>query len=405
MGGKKRIKLIAAAGFAAVLLLAAGCSKDGEETVQTASPPPTAEGTASPGPTEKTDAGSGTETKEPGTAAEGNKFDYGTIDGYDVAAEGLRIPWSIDFDGSTVYVSEREGDIVVIKDGKQSRQKVQLSKAVKAIGEGGFLGLALAPDFAETGKAYAYHTYETKGEIQNRIVLLKQEGDEWKEVSALLEGIPGARYHNGGRLAIGPDGNLYATTGDAQKPELAQNPDSLAGKILRMSLEGNVPADNPFKGSYVYSYGHRNPQGIAWDNDGKLYETEHGPSGNPGGHDELNLITAGANYGWPDIIGDQKKEGMVSPLYHTGEPAIAPSGAAVDGNHQLLFATLLGETLYRYDTVQGGAPQPVLQGEGRLRDVKIHNGHIYVITNNKDGRGSPKKNDDRLLILKIKAGK
>lgn len=402
LGWNPGMKLTVIAGLAFVLLLAAGCSNSGgtgEAGGGTQSP--SAKQTASPKPMETADnRGEQGGTPSPG-AAEDNKFDYAKIDGFDVIADELRVPWSIAFDGDSIYISERSGSIVQINDGKQTRQKVRLNRPVKEVGEGGFLGLVLAPDFSETKQAYAYHTYEAGGGLQNRIVLLKLTDDEWVEKAALLEGIPGAKYHNGGRLAIGPDGNLYATTGDAQKPELAQQVDSLAGKILRMSLEGNVPADNPFEGSYVYSYGHRNSQGLAWDSDAKLYETEHGPSGRPGGHDELNQIEPGANYGWPDVIGDQRKEGMVLPLYHAGDNAIAPSGAAVDGNHNVVFATLVGETLYRYDTKNGGVPQPVLQGEGRLRDVKIHNGHIYVITNNTDGRGSPEKNDDRLLMLKI----
>jgi len=384
-----------------VLVLVAACSNgQGSQAVPTAVHQPTSVVSSSPMPTDD-NRGEASETEPPEAIEYENKFDYDKLAGYEVVAEGLKVPWSIAADGDTFYISERGGSIVKLENGKQIRQQINISKDVKQTGESGFLGLVLSPDFSSNHEAFVYHTYESNGNIVNRIVKLAEKSGQWSEVAVMLEGIPGAKYHDGGRLAIGPDGNLYATTGDAQQPQLAQSKDSLAGKILRMSIEGNIPADNPFEGSYIYSYGHRNPQGLAWDEAGRLFETEHGPSGNPGGHDEINRIEAGNNFGWPAIIGDAEQAGMIAPLYHTGDPAIAPSGAAIDGNGQLLFTTLVGETLYRYDTVNGGAPVPVLQGEGRLRDVLIHNGHIYVITNNTDGRGSPSKTDDRLLVLKF----
>lgn len=317
---------------------------------------------------------------------------------FTVLAQHLNIPWVIEFDGDAVYISEREGTIVVVEGGQTSRQAVHLNKNVRHYGEGGFLGFLLAPDFSETKQAYAYHTYEENGALLNRVVLLKQENGEWHEERALLEGIPGAANHDGGRMAIGPDGMLYLTTGDAQEPELAQDKNSLAGKILRMTLEGKVPDDNPFPGSHVYSYGHRNPQGLAWDDKGVLFNTEHGPSGDPGGHDEINRIEAGGNYGWPSIYGDKKHSGMIVPLFHTGDEAIAPSGADMDDQNRMLIATLRGEALYRYDTASGKMDK-IFEGMGRLRDVKIHDGRVYVITNNTDGRGTPLETDDRLLII------
>jgi glucose/arabinose dehydrogenase len=166
-----------------------------------------------------------------------------------------------------------------------------------------------------------------------------------------------------------------------------------------MTLNGHVPEDNPFPGYYVYSYGHRNPQGLVWNSEGILFNTEHGPSGDPGGHDEINKIVAGGNYGWPTIYGDAAQKGMITPIYHTGEEAIAPSGATIDENNRLLIATLVGEALYRYDPATKNM-SIVFEGEGRLRDVKIKDGLIYVITNNTDGRGMPSPSDDRLLVLK-----
>jgi glucose/arabinose dehydrogenase len=317
---------------------------------------------------------------------------------FEVVAEKLRVPWVIEFAGDVIYVSEREGNVVRIDGDKTTRQTVNLTKSVHGRGEGGFLGFLLAPDFEETQEAYAYHTYQEDGQTLNRVVLLKQNGDKWDEVRALLEGIPGASNHDGGRMAYGPDKLLYITTGDAQERELAQDKNSLAGKILRMTLDGKVPADNPFPNSYVYSYGHRNPQGMAWTDDGVMLATEHGPSGTPGGHDEINVIEPGGNYGWPAVYGDQTQSGMIPPVYHTGEPAIAPSGATIDDRNRMLIATLLGSALYRYDPASKDM-SIVFEGEGRLRDVKIKDGRIYVITNNTDGRGTPGKTDDRLLIV------
>jgi len=166
-----------------------------------------------------------------------------------------------------------------------------------------------------------------------------------------------------------------------------------------MTLDGKVPDGNPFPNSYVYSYGHRNPQGLVWDSEGNLFNTEHGPSGDPGGHDEINKIVAGENYGWPAIYGGAAQAGMITPIYHTGEEAIAPSGAAMDENNRLWMATLVGEALYRYDPANKNM-SILFDGEGRLRDVKIKDGLVYVITNNTDGRGIPTPSDDRLLILK-----
>jgi glucose/arabinose dehydrogenase len=316
-----------------------------------------------------------------------------------VVADRLRTPWAIDFAGDTIYISERAGAVVKIQGSSVTRQPVSLQKKVYEKGEGGFLGFVLRPDFAQTKKAYAYHTYQEEGKTLNRVVTLQEAADGWKETGVLIDRIPGSSNHNGGRLAIGPDGRLYITTGDAAEESLAQDTGSPAGKILRMTLEGKVPQGNPFAGSFVYSYGHRNSQGIAWDKQGRMYASEHGPSGSPGGHDEINLIETGKNYGWPAIIGDDKKQGMVNPLYYTGEKAIAPSGVAFDADNNLLVAGLRGEKLFTYNPA-AKTMGTVLEKEGRLRDVKIHNGAVYVITNNTDGRGSPGKNDDRLLMLK-----
>ncbi|GKU80582.1 sorbosone dehydrogenase family protein [Paenibacillus sp. L3-i20] len=320
---------------------------------------------------------------------------------YTVVGSGLRIPWSIEFDSNTIYVSEREGTILKIENNELNRQAVRLTKPVHHDGEGGFLGFILAPDFHETGLAFAYHTYQNNGSTLNRVVMLKIEGAEWAEHRILLENIPGDLYHNGGRIAIGPDGHLYVTTGDAEQKNLSLDKSSLAGKILRMKLDGSIPDDNPLPDSYVYSYGHRNPQGLAWTKDGTLYSSEHGPSGRPGGHDEINVIDSGKNYGWPDIIGDAKKEGMITPIYHTGDEAIAPSGTIIDDKGRLIIAALRGEAIYRY-TPESGVMEVLHKGEGRIRDLELRDGMLYFITNNRDGRGQPSNIDDRLVAMKYK---
>lgn len=252
----------------------------------------------------------------------------------------------------------------------------------------------LDPNFSDNETAYIYHTYEENGTLYNRVVRVRKEGDAWRETSVLLDRIPGGRTHNGGRMSIGPDGKLYVTTGDAGDSALAQDVDSLAGKILRLELNGKIPEDNPFADSYVYSYGHRNPQGLAWSADGKrMYSSEHGSSA----YDELNVIEAEGNYGWPTVRGDEKREGMRGPLAHSGTNTWAPSGIAY--HEGALYVTgLRGSMLFRFD-LDRETTDVLLQGEGRLRDVYIEAPYVYVITNNTDGRGDPNKQDDRLLKL------
>lgn len=204
-------------------------------------------------------------------------------------------------------------------------------------GEGGLLGFKLLPGFKDHHRAVAYHTYEEEGSIMNRIIEIERNSEQWEETSVLLEDIPGAQFHNGGRIEIGPDDQIYVTTGDSLNESLAQDPESLAGKILRLSTDGAAAEDNPFDSSYVYSYGHRNPQGLTWNEEGELYATEHGPDN----HDEVNLIQPGQNYGWPEIVGDEERDGMVTPLFETGRNTWAPSGV-VFYRDELIIASLRG---------------------------------------------------------------
>jgi glucose/arabinose dehydrogenase len=314
----------------------------------------------------------------------------------EVIAENLEVPWSINKLGDTFYLSERPGTIVKVEDGSVNRQRVSLKKGLSQAAEAGLLGFVLAPDFEQTNKAFAYYTYENGTGQFNRIVELTLKNDEWAEGRLLLDKIPSGRFHHGGRLKIGPDSMLYATAGDAAtNPEIAQDLESLGGKILRLNLDGSVPADNPFGNSYVYSYGHRNPQGLAWSQDGIMYASEHGPSA----HDEINVIVSGKNYGWPEITGDDTKQGMETPLFQSGDNTWAPSGMAAY-NGRLYVATLRGNAVREFDPA-AKTTREIITDVGRVRDVLVHGDYMYFISNNTDGRGTPAAHDDKLYRVKI----
>ncbi|MFT4412981.1 PQQ-dependent sugar dehydrogenase [Fredinandcohnia humi] len=312
-----------------------------------------------------------------------------------IIATDLEIPWTIAPFQGTIYVTERVGDLSEIDKvtGDIRNQKLRLKRKVLHEGEGGLLGFTLAPDFQTSQRAFAYHTYEEAGEVFNRVIVLEKNGDIWTEVEALLERIPGGRIHNGGRIRIGPDSKLYVTTGDAGVPDNSQDLGKVAGKILRMNLDGSIPNNNPFRNSYVYSYGHRNPQGLAWDEEGILYSTEHGQSA----HDEINRIQPGKNYGWPIIEGDQEAPNMIKPLFHTGDYTWAPSGIDY-ANGKLFIATLRDSKIRSYD-LESEEIEVVLDVNSRMRDVLIEQGTLFTITNNRDGRGYPQAGDDKLLAL------
>ncbi|MGP4076198.1 PQQ-dependent sugar dehydrogenase [Halobacillus sp. K22] len=304
----------------------------------------------------------------------------------------LKSPWDIEYAQDTFYISEREGTITSWTEGEDPvRNPVQTKKEIIQQGEGGLLGLKLLPDFKDHHRAVAYHTYEEEGLIKNRVIVIERKTDQWVEAAVLLEDIPGARFHNGGRIEIGPDDQLYVTTGDSLNESLAQDPESLAGKILRLNIDGSPAEGNPFESSYVYSYGHRNPQGLTWNEEGELFATEHGPDN----HDEVNLIQPGQNYGWPEIVGDEEKSGMVTPLFETGRDTWAPSGV-VFYKDELIIASLRGEAIMRLSS-EGEDPEVFTDQFGRIRDVEAVDGTLYFITNNTDGRGSPAPEDDQLV--------
>ncbi|WP_446685390.1 PQQ-dependent sugar dehydrogenase [Halalkalibacter alkalisediminis] len=310
--------------------------------------------------------------------------------------ENLEVPWSVEKFENSFYLTERPGYIVKIENGVSERQSVALEKDISTAPEAGLLGFVLAPDFAESNLAYANYTYVDDSGQFNRIVTLHLEDDIWRKESLLLDHIPSGTYHHGGRLKIGPDGMLYTTTGDASEPNIAQDLDLLGGKILRINLDGTIPSDNPFPDSYVYSYGHRNPQGITWSSDGLLFSSEHGIRAN----DEVNLIQAGQNYGWPIIEGAVEQEGMVSPLFTSGDlDTWAPSGMDYyDG--RLYVAALRGSAVLEFD-LETGEQREIITGFGRIRDVLIEDNSLYFISNNTDGRGAPQENDDKLYRVSL----
>jgi hypothetical protein len=262
---------------------------------------------------------------------------------------------------------------------------------VVATGEAGLLGIAVSPTFSQDNLIYAYFTSST----DNRIVRFRLDTPQNQQ--PILTGLARASIHDGGRIAFGPDGMLYAGVGDASQSANAQNRASLNGKILRMRPDGSVPPDNPFPGSPVYSLGHRNVQGLAWDAQGRLYATEFGQNT----WDEVNLIVAGGNYGWPTVEGQASDPRFRNPIVVWTTAEASPSGAAIVGS-RLFAAALRGTRLWTVPlTASGtaGTPTPQLQGTfGRLRTVAIGpDGWLWVTTSNRDGRGTPASTDDRII--------
>lgn len=321
-----------------------------------------------------------------------------------IVATGLEVPWGLVFlpDGG-MLLTERKGTVRLIsKDGQLKSEPIANINKVKQIGEGGLLGIVLHPDFEINKFIYLYYTYSGEGnKTLNRVSRFTFDGSTLNDEKVLIEGIAGAPNHDGGRIKFGPDRMLYITTGDAQEPSLAQDTNSLSGKILRVTDAGDSAPGNPF-GNRVFSYGHRNPQGITWDKNGALWQTEHGPSGLETGNDEFNKIEPGRNYGWPDIRGTQTKADMVAPILESGRGNTwAPAGLAYI-NESLYFAGLRGQALYEVKNADQ-TPKLVTHFKnefGRLRDVIMGpDGMLYITTSNRDGRGSPKSGDDKVIRI------
>ncbi|MFO0702812.1 MAG: PQQ-dependent sugar dehydrogenase [Candidatus Andersenbacteria bacterium] len=318
----------------------------------------------------------------------------------------LDIPWELAFlpDGS-MLITERPGQLLLASN---DRTSIPVS-GVHHEGEGGLLGLALHPQFATNHQLYLYMTTaQADGSLRNRVERYRLDGTRLADRKVIVQGIPGAGAHDGGRLAFGPDGKLYVTTGDAGNEANAQDLSTLAGKILRLNDDGSIPSDNPF-GTAVWSYGHRNVQGLTWDDQGRLWATEHGPSAAPpdGGRDEVNLIQKGLNYGWPVIRGDQTNDKMETPQANSGvDTTWAPSGMTFYKG-SLLFAGLRGQSIYQAELSRAASIKIVphlAEKFGRLRTIVLGpDGFFYILTNNTDGRGTPADDDDKLIRVHPRA--
>lgn len=335
-----------------------------------------------------------------------------------VVATGLDTPWDLAWGpDDMIWFSERGGRISRMVPTTGARTVVGTIDVAET-GEGGLMGIAFHPDFTREPWVYAVHTHRGLLRAHNRLVRMRWNGRTLGAPETLLDGIPGGGIHNGSRIAVGPDRMLYVTTGDAGSGDVAQDRGALGGRILRLTLEGTPAPGNPF-GNATWSYGHRNPQGLVFHpRTGVLYETEHGPSDN----DEINVIRRGGNYGWPsvhglcddDIGGERefcRRNGVVEPLL-TWTPTVAITGAdfylsdrIAGWSGSLLATSLKAGTLFRLTLTPDGtriaSHEELLKGRfGRLRDVLVApSGDVYVATSNRDGRGSPARDDDRIIRL------
>ncbi|MDP3974127.1 MAG: PQQ-dependent sugar dehydrogenase [Candidatus Daviesbacteria bacterium] len=313
-----------------------------------------------------------------------------------IVATGLEVPWAIVFlPDKSILLTERKGTVRLIDTAGKLTSNPIAKISVKQTGESGLHGIAVHPNFDQNKYVYIYYTYsESGGNTFNRVSRFIFSQDILIDEKIIVDQIPGATFHDGGRIKFGPDNYLYITTGDAQNPSLSQNRNSLAGKILRVTDEGDPAPGNPI-GTRIFSWGHRNPQGIAWDSQGQLWETEHGNNAT----DELNLIEPGQNYGWPQISGDQTEVEMISPKLQSGSSTWAPAGAAIYDNF-IFFAGLRGQALFQVNLETLELKQ-YFKGEfGRIREVVLGPDNLlYISTSNRDGRGNPQPDDDKIIKI------
>ncbi|MEO8665018.1 MAG: PQQ-dependent sugar dehydrogenase [Ignavibacteria bacterium] len=362
-------------------------------------------------------------TRDEYVKREPNKSPTDTSDkGYEikVVTENLFVPWSIVFtDNDRMLITERNGKLRVIQNDKLDEKPLKVFDEVSSGGEEGLMGLTLDPDYKNNKYLYVSYAYEKGDKLKVKVLRYKDEGEELKGEKLIIDNLPAERYHAGCRLKFGPDGKLYITTGDAGERELAQDVNTVYGKILRINSDGTIPDDNPFPNNPVWSYGHRNSQGIDWyPGTNVMYETEHGPSGfdGPGGGDEVNIIVKGGNYGWPVVSHEKSEEGMISPiLVYT--PAIAPasgmfykSNSIPEFKNNFFFGCLRGSGIMRVVVDEKDPTKIISDGMlaevdlGRIREMaEGPDGAIYFSTSNKDGRGSPFDGDDKIYKIVKKA--
>ncbi|MBX9395520.1 PQQ-dependent sugar dehydrogenase [Streptomyces sp. TRM72054] len=375
---------------AATLLLTAGCSSD--------------DGRGGPPQGGATPSGTSAQASPSGAAAEEPPPAKGSVKVVRTVTEGLNSPWGLAAlpDGDLLVSSRDEATITRVDTETGRKTEVGEVPGVSPAGEGGLMGLALSPDYASDHMVYAYFTSAS----DNRIVRMlydeqKPSGEQLGAPDTVFRGIPKGFIHNGGRIAFGPDKMLYAGTGESGEEGLSQDRESLGGKILRMTPEGEPAPGNPFPDSTVYSYGHRNVQGLAWDSKQRLFAAEFGQDT----WDELNAIEPGGNYGWPEVEGRSDDSAYRNPIAQWSTDEASPSGIAY-AEGSIWMAGLGGERLWRIplDGTQTSAdPQAFLEGEyGRLRTVLAADGNkLWLTTSETDGRGSPGEGDDRILELEV----
>ena len=316
-------------------------------------------------------------------------LDDGRLGEATTVVDDLDAPWSLAFYNGSALLSERDTARILEVEDDGSTREVAMIDGVEPRGEGGLLGIAV-----HDGRLYVYSTATGENRVERYPLSGAPGAISLGPGEAIVRGLAASTNHNGGRIAFGPDGMLYVTVGDAAARESAQDVASLSGKILRLTPDGDVPSDNPFDGSPVYSLGHRNPQGLAWDDDGTMYASEFGQDT----WDELNVIEPGSNYGWPEVEGIANEDGFVDPVQQWAPIDASPSGVAI-ASGSIFLANLRGERLREVPLDDLTASTEHLVGTfGRLRDVAVApDGALWVLTNNTDGRGDPADGDDRVI--------
>ena len=325
-----------------------------------------------------------------------SKSDFVTI-----LAENLDKPRAIAISDGRIFVTEKDGMIRVIQNNTLLDSPLATLRTADVF-DGGLLGIALHPNFPNNHYLYVFLTYNEDGNLWNKILKITEYENKLVDAETILDKIPGSSFTNGGFIKFGPDEKLYVGTGTvSDASHLPQDLDSLSGKILRLNDDGTIPDDNPFPGSLVYSLGHRNPQGMTWDDNENLFVAEFGPEKN----DEINLILAGKNYGWPEQQCSGNEDFQDALLCY--DPSIEPggilfySGDSLDFESSFIMASMRAANLYQLDFEEGLSSQKsILSGIGRVRDVvEGPDGSLYVITSNTDGKGFPDSMDDKLLRI------
>ena len=322
-------------------------------------------------------------------------------DSVEVLATNLKKPRAITFGDDRIFVIEKIGKIRVIQNDILLEEPLATLRTADVF-DGGLIGIETHPDFSNNHYLYVYYTYEEDGNLWNKILKIKESQNKLEEADTIFDKIPGSKFSNGGVIKFGPDGKLYVGTGSvSDSSHLPQELESLAGKILRLNDDGSIPNDNPFEDSPVFSLGHRNPQGMAWDESGNLYVTDFGPTKN----DEINIVYSGQNYGWPS---EECSGGDFVDAVVCYDPSIEPGGIVIYSGDKLelkgymIMASLRTSHLFQLEINEEGlvSQKSILGGIGRIRDVNEGpDGNLYVITSNTDGKGFPDSSDDKLLRI------